>query len=278
MSTLQAGFRFSRFNLEDYTVCPSQFRLRHLDQVIWPALRTARTAEYDERMARGRFFHTLIQQHTLGLDVTELVGGADEQIQGWWQAFISQGPAIPAGRVFTEIELTAPLLRWSIVARFDRVIAQPDGRILIIDWKAEDRLPKRAWVEHNFQTRVYLYVMAEAGHQLAGRPITPDSIEMLYWWANYPQQSIHLPYNQAWHSANRSNLEASVAQIAAEPEDGFPLTDDLRVCALCEYRSLHGRDISAADPAQISAESNLSMETLELDMEGMLGNLPDLEL
>ena len=93
------------------------------------------------------------------------------------------------------------------------------------------------------QTRVYLYLMVLAGHDLHGG-VEPDQVEMVYWFADDPRDPVRLSYDQQQFDQDERNLRAVVEEIDALAVDEFVLTDDTSRCRFCTFRSLCDRGVS----------------------------------
>ena len=68
---------------------------------------------------------------------------------------------------------------------------------------------------------------------------------MRYWFAGFPDQPERLPYDATQHAADRKYLADLAGDTATAGEEDFPLTDDVKRCRFCPYRSLCGRGIEA---------------------------------
>jgi hypothetical protein len=100
-------------------------------------------------------------------------------------------------------------------------------------------------LEARLQTRIYPYLLSQAGAQFNnGQPIPADQIEMVYWFANSPGQPEYFPYSTAQHHEDERYLTGLLAQI--KRLDGeYPKTTDEQRCRFCVYRSLCERGIQA---------------------------------
>jgi hypothetical protein len=128
------------------------------------------------------------------------------------------------------------------------VAVEPGRRAMIVDWKTSARRPTGAWLAARLQTRVYRYVLGRAGSQLnRGAMLEPEQIEMIYWFAAFPDQPERLPYNRTQYEADGRYLASLIADLAGSGDDDFPLTDDVTRCRFCSYRSLCGRGAEAGD-------------------------------
>jgi PD-(D/E)XK nuclease superfamily len=234
----------SRNKLTTFLACQRQFQLHYLERRAWPEAPLPEADE--ERLDRGQQFHQLVQRHFLGLSV-EAAAIEDRTLRRWWLAFEQNKPELPGGRLLPELTLTIPIGSHLLHGRFDLlVIGEENGLPFahIFDWKT-GKPPDETTLRHDWQTRLYLAMLAEGGQALwANNPaIQPDHIAITYWYATAPDEPITIPYNHAWHERNWAELMALVAQIEAQlAQDGvWPLTDDWSLCRVCAYQALCGR-------------------------------------
>ena len=255
MATLPSRFLFSQSSLQDYSDCPRRFELRYLRRCSWPAVQTQPLLEAERHMEQGHAFHRLAHQRHLGLDeglLREAARGAGLEV--WWQNLLDHGPGdLPATR-YAECSLAVPLAGHALIAKYDLVAAEP-GRLVIVDWKTSPRRPSRAGLQARLQTHVYPYVLARAGAQLTGYSVEPGQVEMLYWFAEFPDQPEAFRYSAELLDQDAARLAGLIEEIAACPDGGFPLASDDRRCRYCVYRSLCERESGAA--AYDEAETDL---------------------
>jgi hypothetical protein len=269
------SFDFSQANLQDYRDCRRRFQLRHLEQLRWPAPQAEPIRENEAAIRRGERFHRLAQQALLGvpLELLEQAAQADPDpaLSGWWQSFAAFLPALQGGKRLVETLLAAPLERarpsQRLLAKYDLVQLLPDGRALIYDWKTAPKRPRRANLEARLQTTVYPYLLAMAGQTLNnGQPIRPEQIEMIYWFAEFPDQPERFVYSQSQFNSGAKELRSLVAEIAQLKEDQFLPTEDEKRCKFCVYRSLCARGVTAGSIAE-SEEDFESLGPVEIDLD-----------
>jgi predicted RecB family nuclease len=263
--SLPADFLFSQASLQDYVDCPRRFQLRYLLRVAWPTPLAVPILESERRMQRGVDFHRLLHQHALGLSVDLLTASLnDPELRGWWETFQQTPPAdLPPTR-YAEAALSAPFGGYRLVAKYDLIAAAPGERVVIVDWKTNERRPTRRALEQRLQTRVYRYLLALAGARFnGGQQVAPETVEMLYWFANYPAQPERLRYSAAAFQADHAYLGELVAEISARVE--WPQTTDARACRFCHYFSLceRGAALASVDELEEAEEA----EELDVDLE-----------
>lgn len=252
--SLPNDFQFSQSSLQDFVDCARRFQLRYVLQRKWPAVEADPVQEYERHMRLGAIFHKMIQQHLMGVPAERLTAstnaadGGDELLRVWWANYLQQGLADLPMQHHPELTLTAPLGAYRLIAKYDLLALDPGQRAVIVDWKTSQRKPNRERLKTHLQTVVYRYVLVQAGGQLnGGQPLAPEQVEMVYWFAQHPQQPERFPYDAAQFKADEAYLLALVADIASRGADDFPLTPDERRCFFCTYRSLCDRGKTAGN-------------------------------
>lgn len=267
---LPDDFQFTQSNLQDYLTCPRRFDLRYRQRLQWPAVQTAPVQESERRMKLGSDFHYLAHQHALGMPLPALTALAENdpspELGAMWRSYLAHRPTelSAAGvRLFPEVTLATVLNGWRLAAKFDLLAAQPDGRVLIVDWKTNLRRPRSDRLRARAQSRVYPLVLAKAGESLLGQPVPADAITLVYWFTAAPADPEIIPYGAAQLAADESFLADLIARIAAA--DTFPLTDDDRPCRFCAFRSFCERG-DVAGPLD-EFEDDFAFDDFDLDWE-----------
>jgi predicted RecB family nuclease len=273
--TLPPGFQFSQASLQDYRDCRRRFELRYLERLPWPAIESEPALENEQRMQKGAAFHQLVHQHQIGLPVERLSDQIrDEELAEWWQRYLAASPKItlfpgdePVQK-YPEVLLATSLGGYTLLAKMDLLVIQPGQRLRIVDWKTSRWQPKRSWLAHRLQTRVYRFLaVAGAAHLNGGVPPDPNQVEMVYWYTQAPEQPEIFAYSLKQYQADKSDLETLIETIAAAGPDDFPLTNDENRCRFCVYRSLCDRGVSAGD---IEGEQGMFEETPDLASDASL--------
>lgn len=266
-------FEFSQSSLQDYVDCRRRFWLRYYQRIAWPAVPAEPARENERHMQRGERFHRLAQQYLLGVPADRLACMADadedEHLRLWWQNFEDSVPRLLSGQRFVETTLAAPLDCYRLVAKYDLVQVQPDGCVQIFDWKTSLRRPRSSVLRARLQSRVYPYLLVQAGAALTGgRPVAPEQIEMIYWFAEPTQPPERIAYSRAQWQADDQYLRGLVRETRALPPDSYDMTQKAELCAYCVFRSLCDRGACAGD---------LHNEALEDDQNIQAGLTFDLE-
>jgi len=167
--------RLSQTYLNHLETCPRKFQLIYLEQLSSPI-----SPDQEEKLAWGKQFHLLMQQRELGLSV-ELLFQADPKMWESFQAIAQGAPEIflpsPNSATFRQAEhlRTWKIDNFLLTVVYDLLIAE-ESSAQIIDWKTYPRPPVRQKVAENWQTRLYLLVLAETSDYL------PEQLSMTYWF------------------------------------------------------------------------------------------------
>jgi CRISPR/Cas system-associated exonuclease Cas4 (RecB family) len=245
---LPADFVFSQDSLQDFVDCRRRFQLKHVLRLAWPGVEAEPVLEHERHLQKGAAFHRLVHQHVSGVPPAALSRTiADEELLTWWNNYLDHRPAdLPENR-YSELLLTAPLGERRIVARYDLVAVEPGKRAVVVDWKSSRRKPRREDLAERLQTRVYPYLLVVAGASLnGGTALRPEQLEMVYWYAAFPDEPDTFPYDREQYDRDAAYLEELAGEIESLPEGEQPLTEDRSRCRYCVYRSLCERGVGPA--------------------------------
>jgi CRISPR/Cas system-associated exonuclease Cas4 (RecB family) len=265
---LPRHFVFSQASLQDYADCPRRFQLRYVLDVRWPRAGDESSAEWERRAKQGAAFHQLVHQHILGIPVEALDEMARQGELEWWHAYLQTPPAhLPARIRRSEIHLSTPIAGYRLAARYDLLAIDPGDRAVIVDWKTNDRRPKRSWLEGRWQTHVYRYVLVQAGaHLNGGVPLAAEQVELVYWFAQYPAQPERFSYDVEQHQAAERTILDQIAQIEGSSQQVWSLAEDLGKCRYCTYRTLCERvAVEVEDESWQEKEVEDSFELVDLE-------------
>lgn len=268
---LPESFIFSQSNLQDYIDCPYRFYLRHIRHTKWPALVVGDALEFEKRGQTGARFHRLIQQYLLGVPetrLTELIAVDPEpDVVRWWDDFLTVIPPLLEGKHFVEMALGASLAGQRLVAKYDLILIRPNGALAIYDWKTSSRKIRKAWLLERVQTRLYRLLLTLSGAALtSGDNITPEQIEMNYWFAPHPEAMVTLSYSQEAFEADRDYFSDLIKEIQTRPGDAFTRTSDLSKCRFCVYRSHCDRGAAAGDLADLD-DFSIAADATETELD-----------
>jgi CRISPR/Cas system-associated exonuclease Cas4 (RecB family) len=264
---LPEGFAFSQSSLQEYADCPRRFQLRYVLGVQWPMAHETFPLAWERSARLGAAFHRLVQQHLLCIEPGKLASAAKEAgVAAWWHAYLSDPPRdLPPVRR-AELSLSAPLASHRLAARYDLVATEPGSRAVIVDWKTTESRPQRVQLAARLQTQVYLYVLVEASAEVnEGQPLAPAQVELLYWFANHPQQSERFTYDRAAHTVAGRRLGSLGAEIATVDMAEWALTPRTEHCRNCPYRTLCDREGGPTPGEAVVPETEV--EAVDFDLE-----------
>jgi len=274
---ISEDFQFSQASLQDYEECPRRFYLRYVMNAAWPAVITEPAEEHERQLRLGQDFHRLVQQQLLGLPEERLAEMIhDPELELWWQAYRTYRPAELSGAHYPEMSLGATVAGHRLVAKYDLVVMQPEDaitpgtwRATIFDWKTSPKPARADVLISRWQTRVYRYLLAAAGaHLNGGAALAPEQIGMLYWYPAEPAAVRSLPYTSDAYAADGRELAVLLERIAGSDEpEAFWLTDDLKRCGYCPYRSHCGRGEIAASIERMDEIDVGDVSAVEIDFE-----------
>lgn len=258
---------FSYAKLSTFLICQRRFQLRCRQRLPWPAPPLDGRAE--QARTRGEQFHRLLQRHFLQLPVDEQAI-EDADLRRWWRLFQNSGLALPDGRFLPEISLTVPIGDHFLSGRFDLLIAGKNSKGIpythIFDWKTGKALTE-AQLRQEWQTRLYLAILAEGGEALLeGHAPPPNQVAITYWYVTDPGAPRTIRYSQAQHAQNWTEIQALVAQIEQQLVTGkWPLTDDWSHCRRCAYQVYCGRQAAGREEVLFDEDEEMEEVGLQLD-------------
>lgn len=292
---LPATFAFSQSSLQAYEDCARRFWLAYVQQLPWPAVEAAPVQDYERLMRLGANFHLLIERAEIGIDVEQLAFGLQQPLADWFAAYQRHRPVdLPAEFIEIEHVLSIPFnigttagdpqstASYRLAAKYDLIAAEPDGRVVIIDWKTTRRRTDPATLRQRLQTTVYPYVLVEASKGLPWGPVQPEQVEMRYWFTAAPGQPAIFRYDSAQHAANHERLQQLLGELlAGHTEADFPKVPDTeinrqRFCSYCIYRSRCNRGVVAGDLDALSDTEDFFAADIESALEFTLEEVDEL--
>ena len=284
---LPDDFTFSQSSLQAYEDCPRRFWLRYVEQLPWPAVEASPVQEHEHQMRLGSAFHRLVQRAEVGLDPDLLAARLTPPLADWFAEYRAHRPTdLPDELTLAEQYVSIPFVDAAsgrtlrLAALYDLVTIAPGERAVIMDWKTGQRRPSVATLQRRLQSRVYPYVLVEAGDAMPGGPFAPHQVELRYWFTAAPSQPIRIPNSAAQHDANRAYLHGMLAHIlAGRGDEDFPKVADTeqnrkRLCRFCVYRSRCDRGDAPGELAELTDVEDDSF--LAADLEFTLDDLPTL--
>ncbi|MGL5804600.1 MAG: PD-(D/E)XK nuclease family protein [Xenococcaceae cyanobacterium] len=198
--------RLSQAQLNLLETCPPQFQHIYLEQ-----LRSPISPEQQEKLAWGSRLHLLMQQIELGLPIEALLQ-ADRELGRSIAALLKVVPEILQGdsQIWRDAEhyRTVSFNGYLLTAIYDLLITEPD-RAKIIDWKTYLQPENKSKLATNWQTRLYLYLLAETSDYL------PENISMTYLFVNLPSKtkSLTFTYSSSQHEKTKRDITSLLSQL-----------------------------------------------------------------
>lgn len=236
-STSTQILRLSQGHLNLLATCPRKFQHSYLEQLYTPI-----DPKHEEYQTLGSRFHLLMQQREIGLPIDNLLQ-ANTQLQNWMTEFTNIAPEIfttnTDNQTFRESEhyRTLQIGNYLLTVIYDLLIANQD-QAEILDWKTHPQPPKPKILAQNWQTRLYLYVMAETSNYLL------ENISMTYWFVQSKEQTknIKFSYNEHEHQKTTDELHQLLNNLTKWVEDyqynqiSLPqTTKSQKICESCQY-------------------------------------------
>lgn len=231
------GLSLTQSSLQALAYCPRKFQYVYLDQLALPNFQTKAGAnlEVDLPQDLGTWFHRLLQQRELGLDIAPLLH-ENEPLSSWYEAFQTAPPPMISGQRDSEHRRQMMLGSVTLVGVYDLVI-WGKTQAQILDWKTYQHPQTSQFLQRHWQTRLYPYLLA------ATTDYPPDAIVMTYWFAlgQEGEHSVNFRYSHALHTQTQQALEQFVQRLemwiqAYEQGTSLPQVDPLKGrCESCEF-------------------------------------------
>jgi hypothetical protein len=234
--------RLSQRHLKVLETCPRQFEHLYFDRLSSPM-----SPAQQVKTQLGSDFHLLMQQRELGLPIEPILTRSP-QLAGWMQAILTAAPELfqTNSQTWRESEhlRTLSIDNYLFTVIYDLVILQPD-RANIIDWKTYP-LPKyKKDLDRDWQTRLYMYLLAETSEYL------PKQITFTYWFIQSSPQpkSVQIAYTLKQHRQTQTDLLVllnkltkclDAYQTCREPLPQVELSTG--ICQQCNFTSRCGRE------------------------------------
>ncbi|MGB2924437.1 MAG: PD-(D/E)XK nuclease family protein [Limnothrix sp.] len=229
--------RLSQAHLQTFAQCPPSFQQKYLAKLASP--------NDPQQLAKQRWgvqFHQIMQQLQLGFTLETLV--TEDELKVSVEALLAQIPDFlqTPNDHFSEAEHRRSLQvgDFALTVIYDWLVQRGD-RLTICDWKTYPKPEKANDLSNHWQTKLYLYVLAET------TDYAPEQLSMTYWFVKLPNQpeSITINYSAEAHQQIKRELTKLLQQLQAEMDDYFraniPLQHpDQKSCWRCPPQ-LHDR-------------------------------------
>jgi hypothetical protein len=193
--------RLSQGHLKLLEDCPRKFQhavLEHLEAVTSP--------EQQYAMTLGKQFHQCVEQWSLGLAIPIL---NETPLDRWWKAFEQIQSAFGSNGVgHSEFEQTLPWHHHLLGGIYDLLLLG-ENSAEILDWKTYGKPRDVDRLAEDWQTRLYLFLLAEA------TGFDPENLAMTYWFLGGTQaESWRIVYNRSQHRATELDLQKCLEPLS----------------------------------------------------------------
>lgn len=256
--------RLSQGHLNLLEICPRKFQHTYLEQLSTPS-----NPQKEERQTLGSRFHLLMQQREMGLPIASLLE-ADTQLQSWMSGFSNAAPEIltPSdSQTFRESEhyRTLQVNNYLLTVVYDLLIAD-NQQAQILDWKTYHQPPSKGTLQQNWQTRLYLYVLAETSAYL------PENISMTYWFVQSEgePQKIKFNYDYTQHQQTAKELNYLLNKLtnwleSYQKNQLFPqVPPQSKTCNYCDFATACDRQSEKAASQQPSLPNLANIQEVSL--------------
>ncbi|PZV19646.1 MAG: hypothetical protein DCF20_01170 [Pseudanabaena sp.] len=256
MTAISPITSISQGHLNIWEICRRRYQYNFLEDLSLPEADLQRK----KNLLLGSNFHLLMQQKELGLDISSLAS-SDPKLHSWLAAFEHQPPEMIAGDRLCEhrrtLEMTIEMslhhsqnsdrgqAYFVLTAIYDFLILG-DRQAQILDWKTHQIAIAAEKLKTNWQTRLYLYLIAKT------TSYSPEQLSMTYWFAN-TAESVIISYSQAEYISTENQLKQILTEInQAINYPKLPLSSP--DCNYCEFRDRcdRGNILTSATPSNIA--------------------------
>jgi hypothetical protein len=261
-------FRISQGHLNLLAACPRKFQHTYLEKITTP-----NNPGNEEHQINGSRFHLLIQQQEMGLPIHSLLNTlkTDDPLKTWINDFNKNAPEIlnpePEKQIFRESEhyRTLQIQDYLITVIYDLLILEPD-QAKIFDWKTYRKPLKKEDLVKNWQTRLYMYVLAETSDYL------PENISMTYWFvqSQNKHKNITINYTKKQHIQTRDKINQLLSYLTNcldmyQNGKPFPQVEEYQTCHDCQFAQKCNR-FSELSYSKESSDANIINYVPNLDM------------
>ena len=266
----------SQAHLTFLDTCDRKYQYVFFDALSAPAT-------YDQQITTqwGSQFHLLMQQRAMGLPVGA-IADADEEMTASMTALavaapevfetLAENTAVDSSFSQSEHRRTLAFGDYLLTVVYDLLVLSPtEGQIF--DWKTHQKPPQKDWLQQDWQTRLYLYVLCET------TGLSPEQISMTYWFVRLGHRSAHksqkqpsfyrFGYSLEQHQQTEQDLKILTSRLTRMSEQlNFPKVPvGSEICESCLFNVRCDRASSSAplyDSARmLRAATEISIESVE---------------
>jgi PD-(D/E)XK nuclease superfamily len=249
--------RLSQGHLKVLSDCPRKFEYIYLNSLFSPT-----EPDRYQSMQWGSDFHRLMHQQALGMPIEPFLA-ANPELGATMATLQKAAPQLFQAdpQIYRESEQVRTLAigDYLFTAIYDLVILGEQAQI--VDWKTYGQPRQPEQLAQDWQTRLYLYLLAETSIY------APADISFTYWFVqSQPPQCSTFSYSPALHrqtAADLENLLAKASQwLTAYPQPLPMVEPESRLCQSCHFAARCNR--SSRSSAELSLEQLQIAEIAEI--------------
>lgn len=197
--------RISQRHLKILETCPRQFEYTFCDRLTLPV-----ASDGQSKTQLGKDFHLLMHQRELGLPIAPILARSP-QLNLWMEAMLQTAPELfavsPAWRESEHVR-TLEIDDYVFTAIYDLLILDSDTA-QIIDWKTYPLPRYKKDLDREWQTRLYLYILAETSNYI------PKQMTFTYWFIqnNPTPKSVKIDYTLKQHRQTKIDIDDLLAKL-----------------------------------------------------------------
>jgi CRISPR/Cas system-associated exonuclease Cas4 (RecB family) len=226
--------RLSQHYLNLFETCPRKFQYSYFEKLLSPL-----DLDLQERQKWGQDFHLLMQQKSLGLPIDSILN-ANQNFKDWFTGLINVDPEIFAEndhkQRISEHLRTLMINDYLFTVIYDLIIIE-EQKAVIYDWKTYPLPANTQKLANNWQTRLYLYVLAET------TDYEPEQLSMIYWFVKSKPKpkKVTFNYDRQKHQKTRDDLEQILQKLTVweeqylQSEELPQIPESKGICQSCVF-------------------------------------------
>jgi PD-(D/E)XK nuclease superfamily len=249
--------RISQRHLKILETCPRQFEYTFCDRLTMLV-----DPERQSKTQLGSDFHLLMHQRELGLPIEPILARSP-QLNTWMAAMLQTAPELftidsPDWRQSEHIR-TLEVDNYLFTAIYDLLILGTD-KAQIIDWKTYPLPRYKKDLDREWQTRLYLYILAETSNYV------PKQMTFTYWFIqSHPlPKSVKIDYTLKQHRQTKLDLDELLIKLTdwlaayQTKQEHFPqVAASTGSCQRCNFAI-------RCDRQQLEAASTLTFDNRDI--------------
>jgi PD-(D/E)XK nuclease superfamily len=254
--------RLSQGHLKTLQECPRKFEYIYLK-----SLSTLPLIDQQQTMEFGSIFHRLLHQQELGMPIEPFLAtnpALESAMHGLQKAAPHLFLREPQIKRHSEEVRTFQLGEYLFTAIYDLLLLGETAQI--IDWKTYGRPAKANQLDHDWQTRLYLYALVVTSDY------QPPKISFTYWFVqNQPPQSVTFHYSVEQHHQTHQEISGLLSQLTSWLATGEPFPQVVLTSPLCEKCPFAAR----CQRSPLAQDNQLSGQLLE---QLVIENIPEIPI